>query len=67
MITRILFKLVSLLAREAPREVPHPWFVEDRHWYGSSFELARGLEVIEHCGAAPVFADTMPTLRPPGA
>jgi hypothetical protein len=29
------------------------WGNEDRSWHHSSFELARGLEVIEHCGRPP--------------
>ena len=38
---------------------------EDSNWHGSSFELARGLEVIEHRDAPPsVFAETRPAFHP---
>lgn len=67
MFNRTFFTLRRLLRRDTPREEPHPWSHEDSHWYGSSFDLARGLEVIEHRGRAPVFVDTMPTLRQPEA
>jgi hypothetical protein len=41
---------------------------DDSSWHGSSFELARGLEVIEHRGmAGTVFADARPALHPPEA
>ena len=43
----------------------HHWVNEDSNWHSSSFELARGLEVIEHRGVPPsVFADTMPAFHP---
>jgi hypothetical protein len=49
-------------------EVRHAWSNEDCSWHGSSFELASGLEVIEHCGApSTVFANTMPDFHPPRA
>jgi len=37
---------------------------EDHSWHASSFELARGLDVIEHCDLAPaLFADNRPSFR----
>lgn len=46
-----------------PLPVQH-WNNEDVSWHSSSFELARGLEVIEHRDVAPaVFFDTLPAWR----
>ena len=60
--------LSRLLPRANATEPPHPWSNEDSSWHSSSFELARGLEVIEHRGVPPtVFADTMPAFHPPRA
>jgi hypothetical protein len=60
-----LARLTSLLRQTRLVPVPHPWINEDSGWHLSSFELARGLEVIEHRGLPPlVFADTMPAFQP---
>ena len=67
MFNRTFFTLRRLLRRETPREAPHSWSYEESHWHGSSFDLARGLEVIEHRGRPPAFVDTMPILRAPEA
>jgi hypothetical protein len=68
MLDLIRFSLARLLPQPGPIEVPHPWITEDSSWHNSSFELARGLEVIEHRGVPPtVFADTMPAFHPPRA
>jgi hypothetical protein len=41
------------------------WSNEDSSWHHSSFELARGLEVIEHCEVTPaVFVDSAATFDP---
>jgi hypothetical protein len=46
------------------RETAHTWGYEDGSWYSSSFELARGLEVIEYRGPYPAaFADVWPAFR----
>lgn len=37
---------------------------EDFSWHGSSFELARGLVVIEHCEAPPALSVDTGTARP---
>ncbi|MDP1690576.1 MAG: hypothetical protein Q8L49_01195 [Burkholderiaceae bacterium] len=60
--------LTRLLPQARAAEAPHPWSNEDSSWHSSSFELARGLEVIEHRGLLPtVFADTMPAFHAPRA
>jgi hypothetical protein len=52
-----MFKFRIGSSRMAPQpeasEARFPWAHEDSSWYNSSFELARGLEVIEHCGRPP--------------
>jgi len=60
--------LSRLLPQANTTEAAHPWINEDSSWHSSSFELARGLEVIEHRGVPhTVFADTMPAFHPPRA
>ena len=64
----IRHSLARLLPTYDAVEAAHPWSNEDLSWHSSSFELARGLEVIEHRSAPPaVFADTMPAFHPPRA
>jgi hypothetical protein len=47
------------------RETPEACSHQDCSWHNSSFELARGLEVIEFRGLYPdAFADLWPALRP---
>ena len=68
MLNLLLTGLSRLLPQGGPAEAPHAWINEDSSWHSSSFELARGLEVIEHRGLpAAVFADTMPAFHPPRA
>jgi hypothetical protein len=69
MINHILTGLSRCLPKEPPREAAHPWgHDDDCSWHSSSFELARGLDVIEHRDAPlSVFADTLPSFHPPKA
>ena len=68
MLNLILDRLAWLLPRSAADVAAHAWTNEDSSWHSSSFELARGLEIIEHRGAPlSVFADTMPAFHPPRA
>ena len=69
MLNLILDRLIRFLPPQADAtEAAHAWINEDSSWHSSSFELARGLEVIEHRGlSAAVFADTMPSFHPPRA
>ena len=68
MLDLILGRLTRLLPQPTPGASAHAWTNEDYSWHSSSFELARGLEVIEHPGApGAVFADTMPAFHPPRA
>ena len=68
MLHLILNRLSRLLPQSDASQSAHPWINEDSNWHSSSFELARGLEVIEHRGqATSVFADTMPAFHPPRA
>jgi hypothetical protein len=68
MLNLILNRLTRLLPQGAVPEPVHAWINEDSNWRSSSFELARGLEVIEHRGGLPaVFADTTPAFHPPKA
>jgi hypothetical protein len=48
-----------------PRDVAETRDHQDCSWHSSSFELARGLEVIERRGPYPAaFADVWPMFRP---
>ena len=69
MLNLILDRLIRFLPPQADAtEAAHAWINEDSSWHNSSFELARGLEVIEHRGpSAMVFADTLPSFHPPRA
>ncbi len=68
MLNLILNGLTRLLPQPAPQGASHAWVNEDSNWHSSSFELARGLEVIEHRGPPlTVFADTLPAFHPPRA
>jgi len=68
MLNLILDRLSRLLPRAEAPEAPHAWINEDSNWHSSSFELARGLEVIEHRALpAALFADTLPAFHPPRA
>jgi hypothetical protein len=66
MINHLLNRLSRWLPGEPPREVVYPSVHDDdSNWHGSSFELARGLEVIEHRDApSSVFAETRPAFHP---
>ena len=64
MLNLILTRLTRWLPQGGDNAMPHAWTNEDSCWHHSSFELARGLEVIEYRGAPPtVFADTMPAFQ----
>jgi hypothetical protein len=68
MFNLILNSLSRLLPQSDADQAAHPWINEDSNWHSSSFELARGLEVIEHrVPPTAVFADTMPAFHPPKA
>jgi hypothetical protein len=65
MLNLIYAGLARLLPQSGPTQVPHPWINEDSGWHSSSYELARGLEVIEHLNPpTAVFADTLPAFQP---
>ena len=64
MLNMIFNCLTRLLPQASSAEPVRPWTNEDISWHNSSFELARGLDVIEHRDLAPaVFADTMPAFQ----
>ena len=64
MLNRIFLALSHRWWRASTSAPAHPWINEDFSWHSSSFELARGLEVIEHRGASPsVFVDTLPAFQ----
>jgi len=66
MLNLILNSLTRLLPHASVAEDSPPWSGEDSSWHSSSFELARGLEVIELRDPPPtVFADTMPACHLP--
>ena len=68
MLELILRRLTGLLPPPTRSESAQAWTNEDYSWHSSSFELARGLEVIEHPGVpGAVFADTLPAFHPPKA
>jgi hypothetical protein len=68
MFNLILNGLSRLLSRQEQPEAPQASASEDNSWHGSSFQLARGLEVIEHLGAPSwPFSDTLPVFDPPRA
>jgi hypothetical protein len=65
MLNLIYSGLTRLLPQSSPMQVSHPWINEDSGWHSSSYELAHGLEVIEHLAPPPaVFADTLPAFQP---
>jgi len=64
MLNNTLNRLTCLRSQPNSLEAAQPWTNEDSSWHNSSFELARGLDIIEHRGAPPaVFADTMPAFQ----
>jgi hypothetical protein len=70
--TALLGHALRSVLRWRPRIVPMPaaephWADTDSSWHASSFELAQGVDVIEHFEPVPVFADTLPALRLPPA
>jgi len=70
--TTMLNLILSGLGRRLPQAPEpasiHACFNEDSSWHRSSFELAHGLEVIEHRGQQPPMSgDTMPAHDPPRA
>jgi hypothetical protein len=69
MINHLLNRLSHWLPGEPPRdEVLPSLHDDDSNWHGSSFELARGLDVIEHPWAPlSLFADNGPAAHPPEA
>ena len=68
MFNLILNGLTRLLSQPGQPEAPQARASEDHSWHGSSFELARGLEVIEHRGVPPLlFSDTPPMFDSPKA
>lgn len=64
-----LLRLAHWLPGEPPRdEVLPSVHDDDSTWHGSSFELARGLDVIEHRGLpSSLFADAGPAVHLPEA
>ena len=61
MLHMIVNRLARLLPQPPCREPAQPWFNGHSSWHSSSFELARGLVVIEHAGASAVaIVDTLP-------
>ncbi len=68
MLNLILNSLARLLPQPPSAQPAHHWTNEDSSWHSSSFELARGLEVIEHRGTpVTVFSDTLPGFHWPRA
>lgn len=69
MINHLLTRLPRWLPDDPPRDDVHASVHDDdSNWHGSSFELARGLEVIEHRGMPlAAFADARPARHPPEA
>lgn len=68
MLNQIYNGLARLLPETAPARPDDAWVREASSCYDSSFDLARGLEVIEHRGAAiSVFSDTQPAYHWPRA
>jgi hypothetical protein len=64
MFNNILTRLIRMRPQADAGEAVHAWINEDGTWHNSSFELARGLDIIEYRGTAPgVFADTMPSFQ----
>jgi hypothetical protein len=64
MLNMIFNSLTRLLPQASSVDAVQPWTNEDISWHNSSFELARGLDVIEHSDLAPaMFADTMPAFQ----
>jgi hypothetical protein len=68
MFNQILASLGRLIPKSPPIVVATPEDVPERGWHGSSFDLARGLEVTEIGaeveGKPRVFADTQPAWHP---
>mgnify|MGYP000200350643 CR=1 FL=1 len=68
MIHLLLTRLTRWWPQRDPDEAVRAWSNEDSNWHSSSFELARGLEVIElRVAPSSVFADTLPEFHPPKA
>jgi len=68
MFKRLLHHLSHWLPNDIVPHAPQQWCYEDSSWHSSSFDLAQGLEVIEHRGlSCAVFADTLPAFHPPRA
>ncbi len=60
--------LSRLRPNTAPARPDDDWFYEASSCYDSSFDLARGLDVIEHRGTpGAVFSDTEPAYHGPRA
>ena len=65
MINQLISRLSRLLPASGDVETAPVATHEDSNWHSSSFELARGLDVIEHRNSAhAVFADTLPAFHP---
>ncbi len=64
---RRLSRLMPLV--DTPPPPREEWVDTDSSCHNSSYELASGLQVIEHFGAggatSPAFADTMPAFQHP--
>ena len=67
--TTLLNHVVRGFARWLPRaqaQLDEPrWEDTDRSWHNSSFELSKGVDVIEHSERPPVFPDTLPAFTFP--
>ena len=61
--------LRRLLPVAGPAQRQTSWLDSDASWRASSFDLAHGLQVIEHFAgcdrAMPTFADTLPAFHEP--
>ena len=65
MINQLISRLSRLIPASGDAEAAPAATHEDSNWHSSSFELARGLDVIEHRNSAhAVFADTLPAFHP---
>jgi hypothetical protein len=69
MISHLRTRLSHWWPAEPPRDGTHPSVHDDdSSWHSSSFELARGLEVIELPGSPPpAVAEIRPAFDPPEA
>ena len=65
MLNIVVAGLSRLLPRPPEREAVEPSLGTDCGWFESSFDLLRGLDVVEFDSAAQVFAKTLPAVHAP--